>query len=408
MAASSSTDSLQSAPSDRELPPAKSTLPFFLSCALLLLVMSLIGVMAMRNPSHGPDFRSFYSAGYLVRTHPRALYDPVLQKQVQDTLVSPAGSSLPFYHPSYEALLYAPFSLLPYKAAYFAFIGFNILLIIATFLAARPLFSTPIPFVQSLPGLAFFLFAPLWIAIWHGQDSILFLLVCCLTFRQLQRHRDWSAGVMLALALFRFQLAIPIALLMTVQRGWKFLLGFLAGAVAVVAACVGIVGVAGTRALFRLLSASTLSADQRGVTQQVLGIYPRTMANLRGLLYACGTSKLPPSLAFGIVAALSAVVFVVCLLLIRRQRSAPTAFAIAIVCAILASYHLNFHDLTLLLLPLALLARRTHPAVLAACYYLPMVLLFCNRANWFFLLAIPTLALLVSAFQRPIPVIEPG
>jgi hypothetical protein len=392
---------LSGSPSDRRpdlltvaTPGARSNVPFFLACAVFLIVMECLGVSAVSNPHHGPDFRAFYAAGYMVRTHPSTLYDPVLQKHVQDTLISYEARSLPFYHPSYEALIYAPFSLLPYRPAYFAFIAFNVLLLIAVFFAARPVFSQPIPFLQPRPGLIFFLFLPIGIAVLQGQDSILFVLLCCLTWRQLQSGKDSSAGFILALALFRFQLAIPIAILIAIRRGWRFSAAFLAATAAVLLLCVGIVGRAGIVSLLNLLSASSMSADQRDITQLALGIYPRSMANLRGLLYASGTGHLSPVFAFSIIAVVSLAIFFACVFLVRREKRESAAFAIAILCAMLVSYHLNLHDGSLLVLPIALLAQGVSRILLVVCYYLPFVLFFFAGPNWFFLLAIPTLALL--------------
>jgi hypothetical protein len=59
------------------------------------------------------DFRQLYTAGYMVRSgHASELYVYDAQKAFQDTLISREQIALPFNHLAYEALLYAPFSLL--------------------------------------------------------------------------------------------------------------------------------------------------------------------------------------------------------------------------------------------------------------------------------------------------------
>jgi hypothetical protein len=372
-------------------------MPFLIACCIFLVLMEMLGAAATKNLSQSPDFRSFYAAGYMLRTHPSQLYDLTQQKRTQDALVSPGTSLLPFYHPSYEALVYAPFSFLRYRAAYFAFIAFNVLLIIAAFFAARPAFSTPIPFLQPRPGLIFFFFVPVILTIMQGQDSILFLLLCCLTWRQLNAQKDMSAGCILALALFRFQLAIPIAILIAMRRGWSFTTGFLVASAAVITLCFGLVGRAGMSAWLHVLSASSLSRDQGTGTQHALGIHPLSMANLRGLLYACVTRYVSPNLAFWIVAATSAALFLWCLYFARRPRHEAAAFALAILCATLVSYHLNLHDVTLLLLPMILLAQHVRTSIALACYVIPAVVFLFANANWYFLIALPTLALLFYA-----------
>ena len=159
---------------DRLITP--DTKPFFQRWFVYLLVMELIGVALAHFGMLGRfDFRSFYAAGYLARTQPAHLYDLARQMWAQHTLVSPKGF-LPFYHPAYEALIYAPFSLLNYQYAYSSFLAFNMLLLLAAFFVARQAFSAPIEIWQPQPGSMFFIFLPLLIAAMQGQDSILLLL----------------------------------------------------------------------------------------------------------------------------------------------------------------------------------------------------------------------------------------
>jgi hypothetical protein len=381
-------------------PPSTASLkPLLIACCIFLALMEALGWLSTRDLSQSPDFRAFYAAGYLLRTHPTQLYNPAAQAQIQNTLVSPARYSLPFYHPAYEALLYTPFTLLPYRPAYLTFIAFNILLLIAIVLAARPLFSTTIPFLQPRPGLIFFFFAPVLLAIIQGQDSLLFLLLAALTWQRLSDHRDAAAGCLLALALFRFQLALPIALLIALHRGRRFTAAFTATAAAVAALCLALTGPAGVAAWLRILSASSLSSNQGAAAQTTLAIHPLSMANLRGLLYACGTSHLPAHDGFAVVAAASAALLLVCIVRLSRNPDQAALVAAAVLCAVLVSYHLNIHDLTLLLLPLLLLANRVPVAAVLAAYCLPAVLWLFASADTYFLLALPTLALLLLALH---------
>jgi hypothetical protein len=382
-----------------------ATIPFFVACCIFLILMECLCSYSIKNIRGSVDFRSFYAAGYMVRTAPSQLYDLAQQKQVQDAIVSPAEIPLPFFHPSYEALIYAPFSFLPYRAAYLAFAAFNVLLLVAVFFAARPLFSRRIPFIQPIPGFIFFFFVPVIVAIWQGQDSILFLLLCCLTWRQLQSGKDLSAGCILALALFRFQLTIPIAILFAIRRGWRFSAGFLTAGAAVVLLSIALVGRTGATALIHLLSASSLSADAGSVAQRAMAIHPLAMPNLFGLLYALGTRHLSPSLAFAITALVSLAAFLTCAYRIYREPQDTVAFGIAILCSVLISYHLYIHDASLLLLPFVLLSQPRYRFFLLAFYWLPLVLLLWAGSNALFLLAIPTLALLVYAL-RPAPAIH--
>jgi hypothetical protein len=88
---------------------------------------------------HGhADFRQLYAAGYMVRTgHAGELYDIRAQQQFQDALVGSDERALPFIRPAYQALLFVPFSLLPYRSAYLAFLAVNLVLLAFAFRTLR-------------------------------------------------------------------------------------------------------------------------------------------------------------------------------------------------------------------------------------------------------------------------------
>lgn len=376
--------------------PARSVRPFILAWCICLIIMELLGAGFDRSGLNASfDFRAFYSAGYLMRTHPSQLYDLTQQDRVQEALITTNGF-MPFYHPSYEALLFAPFSFLNYRSAYLAFIGFNMLLLMAAFFAARPVFSSVIPLLQPRPGLMFFAFVPLLAALMQGQDSILLLLLCCLAWRRMEAGKDASAGFLLALALFKFQIIIPIVVLIAIRRNWRFAVGFLVTAAGIVCLCIAAVGGTGVESLVEILSGA-ITATNKGnaLAQHAMSIHPSAMPNIAGFLYACGTRFVSPHVSLAITGVCSF------LLLgwaarILRQCEWQVAFSVAVLCGLLVSYHLLLHDVTLALLPLALLTGRTQRYLLLAVIGLPVVLVQMG-SNWLFLLALPLGAMLAYA-----------
>lgn len=110
------------------------------------------------------DFRAFYAAGVLLRTDREGLYSLVKQELLQNTMVGPAPV-LPFFHPAYEAILFAPFSLFPYPHAYVAFTLFNLVFVALTFWVGRDVFSATLPSLLPRSGLMLFLYFPLMIAV---------------------------------------------------------------------------------------------------------------------------------------------------------------------------------------------------------------------------------------------------
>jgi hypothetical protein len=374
----------------------RNTRPFFVGWCIYAVIVMFLGRSVMGDVSASFDFRALYAAGYQVRTEPSKLYDPAQQWRVQDALVSRGDLAFPFYHPSYEALLFAPFSLLRYSRAYLCFMMFNLILLAILFISAYPLFSTPMRVWQPRPGLMFFPFLPLFLTIWHGQDSVVFLLLCSLVCMRLEKGADLSAGCMLALGLFKFHVAIPLAILCAVRRSWRFSAGFLTMGAAVAALCAALVGRSGMVSLLHLLSAASLAHDQSAAAQTLMAIHPKSMPNLVGLLTPL-TQRMAARPALVMVAGVSAGVFVWCLYLMRRATDERVAFAMSMICALLVSYHMNITDEALVLLPLALLSRQLSKAALFAIYLLPLAVLFLGGANWIFLLAIPTLWILRTA-----------
>lgn len=374
--------------------------PFLLAWLICLLLMEFFGAGVSSGPVYKQfDYRAFYSAGYIARTHPSQLYNLAKQEQVQQTLISEQGF-LPFYHPSYEALLYVPFSFLSYRAAYLFYIIFNLALLLAAFLVARPALSSVVPGLQSQPGIMLLIFLPLLISVVHGQDSILFLLLCCLTWKSIESGNDATAGFFLALALFKFQIAVPIAALIGIRRGWRFSANFVCASAGVVLACIAIVGISGAESYVRLLSGAISAIDKGAIAQHGMNVMPSAMTNLAGLLYGFGARLLRSSMVFNILVNTCALgLFIWCASTVRRVAE-EVAFSLAILCGVLVSYHLFIYDLTLVLLPVALLAGRTHRFILWALYLLP-VLLLPFGAKWFFPTAAPVLAITIYTLATP-------
>ena len=373
--------------------PAFKVKPFLAAWCLCFLVMVSAGVLFLR--SRAPlDFQSFYTAGYQLRTHPSQLYDLSEQARLQREFAGTRGY-LPFYHPAFETLLFLPFSLLSYHAAYFCFLAFSMLLLLAGFFACRTAFSS-LPIRWELRPEWIFLFFPMLLALALGQDSVLSLVLYCLVWRQLESAKDVSAGCLLALALFKFQFAIPVAVLIAIRRGWRFCAGFLVTAVAAGLTSIAIVGIAGTEKYIHVLTGAASAIDKSAAAQQGLNVFPQSMPNLTGLLYAAGGRYIQPAILFHLLTSACALgLFLWCALAVRR-RGQRAFFSIAVLWSMVVSYHLYFYDLTLSILPAALLTGKVHRAIVIVWFVLP-ALLFGLGSDWYFLMALPMLAMLLNA-----------
>jgi hypothetical protein len=149
----------------------------------------------------------------------------------------------------------------------------------------------------------------------------------------------------------------------------------------------------------------SMSAHFSSQNGMQLGIRPELMPNLRGLIYAIAGG---PSLTTSVVTLLlSAGVF---LWTATRQPSFP----VAMLAALLVSYHETFTDATLLLVPVGLAAamalkntprRFRYIALTCATIVIAPVVLLLGGVR-FYLLAVPALALLFLWDAKLIPLKE--
>jgi len=311
------------------------------------------------------DFRAIYVASMLARTDPSHLYDFPRQKQLQDALVEKMDTAIPGAHLAYEDVLFVPFSLLKYRAAYLLLILFNAVLIGLSFLAARKEFSTIIPVWQPRPGWILFCFMPTTITLAQGQDSLLLLLIVCLTWRFLDRSHYFAAGLVLANLLVKPHLAVLLALFLAVRYGWRMVAGFVTGGGLVAAICLPYWLHGGLRAWFNLLSHLSFVSGHDQAQQASMGVYRWAMPNIRGLLFLVLGRAVSSHVVFVLVGLVSAMVLVWSLSKVRKL-SPRNGFAFSVIVTVLVSYNIESHDLIILLLPMVLMEMGANK-VLASC-----------------------------------------
>lgn len=340
------------------------------------------------------DFRSLYTSGYMARMHhARQIYVYDAVQEFENRLV-PLGRTLNLVmdHPAYEDVLFVPLSLLPYRAAFLVFMVLNVSLVVLCIRLLGPSFQVLSQRWKPFPVLLFASFFPITKAIVSGQDSILLLALLASAFVCTQAKRDFRAGLLTGLGLFKFQVVIPITLIFLLWRRWRFVLGFAISSGAAAAVSLLWVGIDGTRQYASLLLAMSLNlrspADR---LRQVLS--PRAMLNFRGLLSALFEGRVGHWWLQGLIATCSLVV----LLLVRRCRP---SLPLAIIAAALVSYHLNAQDASILMIPVGLcLCGDSVWVALAA--VAALIIPVTAVVPWYgYLSAIPILALLAATAGR--------
>ena len=303
------------------------------------------------------DFSALYTAGLLIgRGEGKFLYIRSEQWRVQQEFapnVDIRKGPMPFIRPPFEALVFFPLSYFSYPVALAIW---SLTKVVLLWLTAQIL-PRPRPFFRIYPSwlevtlcLGFF---PVFLDLFEGQDAILLLLIVAATLNRLQSGKDGSAGVILALGLFKFHLVVPIAIMLWLAGRARILLGFLPGAAALVALSCIISGVSVLYTYPAYLLNLNRATGVGVVTAQ-------SMPNLRGLLTAfLGRAPYPGPIHWLLLPV--AVVALVLTAQLWRHRintgfpGLALGYCLALLVAILTSYYAYTYDMTLLVIPLLLL-----------------------------------------------------
>ena len=300
-----------------------------------------------------PDFAIFYTAGKcVIQGHGRELYDLETQFAIQREFASEVkhrDNALPFNHPPFEALLFAPLASLPYVTAYLVWAVFNIALILGFWNLLRPCLPTLQHFLPALSLMSMFAFFPIAVALLQGQDSILLLFLYGLAFAALAKGRAFVAGLCLGLALFKFQLVLPLVAVLLLRRQWKVLAGFVSTAFGLLLVSAAVVGWSGVMAYPGFVLRLNRSAPQAG-------IYPQDMPNLRGLVTGSLHLAGAPATLLIVTLSVALVGLVAHWWRLQPGRHFVLGFSLCLEVAIITSYHLLVHDLSVLMLPILLIA----------------------------------------------------
>src|SRR6266516_3757151 len=299
------------------------------------------------------DFRQLYVAGYMVRTgHRTQLYDYAAQTYFQNTLVSNDERALPFIRPAYQALMFVPFSLLPYRTAYLGFLLLNVLLLALAFLILQPRLRGLSRVWPGLPPALFLGFYPVALALMQGQDSILLLALLAAALVSLERNRDLTAGALAGVGLFKFQIVVPIVLLFLLWRRWRFVKGFMFSAILV--GLLSFITCGWAEMVVFVHSLLSVGAGLPAVPGEInFPLRINIMANLRGLIYGLASLRAPQRWLQVTTLLLSSIV-VISVRARGRQQPGGDALVLAITAGVVVSYYLFIHDLSILLIPIVL------------------------------------------------------
>jgi hypothetical protein len=360
------------------------------------------------------DFTIYYGAGMILRQGlEHRLYDNVTQFKVQREFAPEVAIrlvALPYNHPPFEAVIFAPFTYYSYPSAFVLWAFLNLGMLISLTFILRP----ELHHLQGLPitfwMLAILGFFPIFFALLQGQDSILLLFLYTLAYLCLKKKRDVFAGCWLALGLFKPHLILPLICLLIVQGRKRVLYGFLPISAVLVLISIGIVGTEGMLSYPHYV----LHLEDRMAQGAIL---PSDMPNLRGVLYVLLHGK--SYMLLTVLVSSVAVLFFAAWRCRTGSDFFDLKFSLASVATVLVSYHALGYDLSLLMLPILLIVNELLGkekvselsdfiiiAAIAVLFFSPIQFFLLMRSNLLALMGWAVL-LLLCGIAAQIPIMPP-
>jgi Glycosyltransferase family 87 len=358
---------------------------FFLAGAAALVMHFHI---KLEGPTVRWDFQQFYTVAHMIADGQGSrIYDFSAQAEFQMRYVDASRTvdfpDWPFLYPAATALLFVPLIWLPLNVAYGVWIAVNLLLL---WRVVQLLQQEAILPDNDWPLIVAITSAPVVVCLMHGQLSILVLFLYTSSFVLARRNRAFLAGLVVGLAAIKFQLILGFVLIMLLRRCWRFVAGAVTGGAGVAAISALVVG---PRQFLKYPEFLHHYAYHPRVAM------PDVMVNIRGLLRLAEGHE--PGIA--IVAAISAAVIVGAAVFWRDEER---GFALALIVAVITSYHAYPQELTLLLLPLALALKGlewTLPRALLALLAFPILTYVPLMLRWHGLTGVLAFAILTVIMQ---------
>ena len=328
----------------------------------LLVLVSYIwaGGVDPRGEPVGSDFVSFWAAGKLALSHQAAqVYVPQSHLAAERAYFGAPLGWYAFFYPPIFLLACWPLGLLPYFAALGLWLATTFSAFAAALRALAPRFAHPLT-LAAAPAV--------FSVIGHGQNAFLSTALFAAGTRWLERQ-PWLAGAMFGLLSFKPQLAALAPLGLLVTGRWRALAAFAATVAALATLSAYAFGLDAWTA-FLAETPMARATLERGLVD------PAKMQSVFAAVRVLGGAVPLAYVAQGLaaIAALGALVMA-----LRHERDARLQFALVAVVTCLTTPFLLDYDLTLLLVPVAVLAeqglatgfRAYEKTALAAAFLLP-------------------------------------
>jgi hypothetical protein len=324
-----------------------------LTLAITLCVSAATALLAWltRFPAtRGTDYFYYYCVSKLVAAgHGGSAYDDRVLGALERHLLAPhgvPGGVIPNVYPPFFAVALAPLTLLGYTPGSVLWTAVNCVA-----------FGGSLAFLIQLArlgrlggigfGLAGFVALPALVALMLGQASFVLLALLCIVVYAATTERQWLCGSALALMLIKPQLVLPFLVVLVVRGQWQAISAFAIWAAVLAVAPLLVLG---PGAIVDYIHALLQAAHWGG---EVGGFSPADNLSIAGFLRLL----LPGAIAMPISIVMDVAALVALAVLTRRPVALDALLALTTVIALLISQHVLIHDLTLLLVPAAVVLR---------------------------------------------------
>ncbi len=329
-------------------------IPIALVILILLRSPNFDSVSVDRSTPWGSDFLQEWVGGHIWLSNQRNdLYSAKHFQAVQHDpgVVGFSWSNEQYYpmvYPPFYYMILSPLATIPYKVATGIWLlglglisGATLFCFCSYFEPARQHWG------KCLIGLI--AFCPFLISLNMAHKSVLLLLIVTLTWLLLYHRKPFLSGLMFGLIAFKPHLGILIGLAMLYKGQWRFVAGCL-GAVSVL---VALSFIAGPELCYDYFLQSLAAGDY----SQNVGYKLAESHNLAGAMQLTfGNTQLATAISSALT------IFVLLLLVVAlrgplnfRSSRFAVQFSLLIIATILTSPHFYLYDLTILLLPIALI-----------------------------------------------------
>ena len=315
--------------------------------AVLVIVYAALWLRMISSPVErtGSDFITYYTVGVIANRYGlENVYDFQLQKTIEEEIVGFEIADSNVMPHNHIPLINPILALLAGVVGGRYLLGMSIwavVLLLVFIPTVRTLLRIRSDLVDAdfVNMLAFLLFFPLFVSLMNGQDTVLLVLGAVLLVSGVLKHKDWTAGLGLALMTVRPPIALMMAIpfIFTHRRIWW---RFCAIALLFVLISVIPLGVSGVKDFFNIMF------------NAVVGSRDTAMFNIIGFLsraFPDGQSRTIQLIGWG---AYLLGVIGLCIVWRRSKEIDGRVLGLALVLCLLVSPHLVYHDLTLLMIPL--------------------------------------------------------